>query len=87
MLYHKLGFTLIEILIVILIISIVSGVVVPVAYRLTDKFNARIEKYEDNNMKRMAKFLSFITEEKCKLEKGKVICGKHYFRNIEDVLK
>ncbi len=87
MLYHKFGFTLIEILIVILIISIVSGVVVPVAYRLTDKFNARIEKYEDINKKKMAEFLSFITEERCKVVKGRVLCGKKRFRRIGDALK
>jgi len=71
---HK-GFTLIEMLIVILIIAITSAIVAPVAYKSVEKFDNLISKAKERNIQKKIKFLSFISDSQCKLDKNEIVCG------------
>ncbi len=87
MLQDRYGFTLIEILIVILIISITTAIVAPVAYKLVGSFDKKINQQKLINQEKTVKYLAFITDEPCKMEKGVIICGKDKFKSLKDALK
>ncbi len=72
--FHK-GFTLIEILVVILIITITSSIVAPDAYNGIKKFHKLISKYEKVQMTNKLDYLSFITDSKCVLRNGNIYCN------------
>ncbi len=74
--YFRCGFTLIEILIVILIIAIVSGIVAPVAYKGVEGFKRLIRRAETANRVRMEKFFEFISDSRCTEDNGSFVCGK-----------
>lgn len=72
----KKGFTLIEMLVVILLIAIASGIVAPVAYKSVEKFDNLIEKAKKEDVKRYIHFLEFITDSKCKVDNNSAVyCG------------
>ena len=58
------GFTLIEILVVMLIMVIAISVVYPVSYRMVDRFALYLEKYSVRNQEKKDRFLAFIHDEK-----------------------
>ena len=78
---HK-GFTLIEMLIVILIIAITSSVVAPVAYKSVEKFDKLISIAKKRYLEKEVNFLSFISDSRCRLIGNKIVCG-----NMNYVLK
>jgi len=63
MYYRKKGFTLIEILVVIFIISLVVSITYPVTMNLMDKFENYIKKAERTNLKNKEKFKKFLNDE------------------------
>ena len=75
------GFTLIEILIVVLIVAITSSVVAPVAYNGVKKFHKLISKYQKTQVKEKLNYLSFISDSKCVMKNGNICCnGVEYGR-------
>ena len=72
--FHK-GFTLIEILVVIVIITITSSIVAPDAYNGIKKFDKLFSKYKRAQMKNKLDYLSFITDSKCVLRNGNIYCN------------
>lgn len=81
------GFTLIEVLIVMLIISLTVGIVAPVAYKSVSKFRHIITQKDNIDLEREADYLSFIKDEPCKVEQGKIVCGKRTYASLKDVFK
>jgi len=75
--YPKNGFTLLEVLIVILIISILSAVVVPVAYKSVNKVNAVVKEYKNVSNEKYALFFSFVADSICRYDKKKVFRCKN----------
>ncbi len=66
---------MIEILIVIIIIAIVSGVVAPVAYKSVEKFETIVKKARIAQLEKKANFMSFITDQTCRLDNSTIVCG------------
>lgn len=63
MLSNKSGFTLIEILITITIISLSIAIVYPVSVKILDKFENYISKFEEKQNKDKERFERFIRDE------------------------
>jgi len=59
----KNGFTLIEILVVVVIISIAVIVVYPISTKILDKFNAYIENVEKKHLHIKEEFDKFLQDE------------------------
>jgi len=75
MLQCKKGFTIIELLIVIFIIAIVTGVVAPTAYKIAERYKVYINKYEKIKNKEKLKYIDFLLDSSCILDKKKhLIC-------------
>ena len=87
MLQSNRGFTLIEILVVVIIMAAVLGVVAPVAYKSVGRFNAFLGKKEIVDIKNMANYLSFIKDTTCRVKKGVVMCDNNSYSSLEDALK
>ena len=58
------GFTLVEILIVMLIMVLAIAVVYPVSYKMVDRFDLYLEKFSGRNLEKKERFLAFIQDEK-----------------------
>ncbi len=69
------GFTLIEMLIVILIIAITSAIVAPVAYKSVEKFDKLLSMARQKSVVKKERFYSFLSDSECKLSKDYIICG------------
>ncbi len=80
--FHKQGFTLIEILVIILIVAIVSALVAPVAYNSVKKFDNLIKISKKADISKYVGYLSFITDSKCKYDNNTITCG-HIKYNVK----
>ncbi len=58
------GFTLVEILIVMLIMTLAIAVVYPVSYKMVDRFDLYLEKFSGRNLEKKERFMAFIQDEK-----------------------
>ena len=83
----KEGFTLLELLIVMMIIAITAGVVTPVVYKSVDKFNQLLIEKERVDLQKEADYLSFIKDETCKVKNQVVICDQTTYVSLKDVFK
>lgn len=80
--FHKSGFTLIEILVVILLIAIASALVAPVAHKSVEKFNNLLDRSKKSDVEKYIAYLSFVSDENCKLDNKTIKCG-----NLEYAIK
>lgn len=71
---HKKGFSFIELLIVILLLSLLFSVVSPMAYKQLKKIETYIKETKRSILIKKAHFLSFIKEKPCTVDNGKVVC-------------
>ncbi len=69
------GFTLIEILVVMLLIAMASALVAPVAYKSVGKFDNLINQAKKADSLKYAQYMSFIKDSKCKNDNNTIICG------------
>jgi len=61
--FSKKAFTILEVLLVILIISLILSVTYPVGIKLIKKFNAFLEKVEKDSAKKREEFRRFLRDE------------------------
>lgn len=57
------GFTFIEMIVVFLLITLALGIVYPVGWRLTDRFERRLERATQQKEKKRLEFMAFIRDE------------------------
>jgi prepilin-type N-terminal cleavage/methylation domain-containing protein len=73
------GFTLLELIVVMVIIAVTIGLVAPQGYKVYDKARAYLARLEDGGFKKKAVFQAFLLNEDCDAiyDKGRVSlsCG------------
>jgi prepilin-type N-terminal cleavage/methylation domain-containing protein len=58
------GFTLIEMLVVLVLIALSIGIVYPVGWRLVQQFEGRMERADLEQEKKQREFMAFIRDER-----------------------
>ena len=64
------GFTLIEILVVLVIAALITAVVAPESISLIDKFSSRLDEGRKNYESSKVSFYEFIKDKDCYVEKN-----------------
>lgn len=71
---NQYGFTLIEILVVVVILVLLAGVVAPASIKLVSKFDQYLQQKETAALKHKAVFYEFVTESNCEVKDEAVVC-------------